>query len=113
MSKIREILDNLSTEQYKMMIGEKSCQPLTETFSKKRVVHPGANGQMVPPVKQQEIWLEYMQRKGDKSKKKAVYILLSFYFYLLFFAYIQAKFLAVLQVVPSVHLPLDELLFFC
>ena len=70
MSKIREILDNLSTEQYKMMIGEKSCQPLTETFSKKRVVHPGANGQMVPPVKQQEIWLEYMQRKGDKSKKK-------------------------------------------
>lgn len=41
MSKIREILDNLSTEQYKMMIGEKSCQPLTETFSKKRVVHPG------------------------------------------------------------------------
>ena len=45
MSKIREILDNLSTEQYKMMIGEKSCQPLTETFSKKRVVHPGANGQ--------------------------------------------------------------------
>ena len=72
MSKIREILDNLSTEQYKMMIGEKSCQPLTETFSKKRVVHPGANGQMVPPIKQQEIWLEYMQRKGDKSKKKAV-----------------------------------------
>ena len=57
MSKIREILDSLSTEQYKMMIGEKSCQPLTETFSKKRVVHPGANGQMVPPVKQQEIWL--------------------------------------------------------
>ena len=36
MSKIREILDNLSTEQYKMMIGEKSCQPLTEAFSKKR-----------------------------------------------------------------------------
>lgn len=36
MSKIREILDNLSTEQYKMMIGEKSCQPLTETFSKKK-----------------------------------------------------------------------------
>lgn len=35
MSKIREILDNLSTEQYKMMIGEKSCQPLTEAFSKK------------------------------------------------------------------------------
>ena len=55
MSKIREILDNLSTEQYKMMIGEKSCQPLTETFRKKRVVHPGANGQMVPPIKQQEI----------------------------------------------------------
>lgn len=78
MSKIREILDNLSTEQYKMMIGEKSCQPLTETFSKKRVVHPGANGQMVPPVKQQEIWLEYMQRKGDKSKKKAVYIHIPF-----------------------------------
>lgn len=78
MSKIREILDNLSTEQYKMMIGEKSCQPLTETFSKKRVVHPGANGQMVPPVKQQEIWLEYMKRKGDKSKKKAVYIHIPF-----------------------------------
>lgn len=78
MSKIREILDSLSTEQYKMMIGEKSCQPLTETFSKKRVVHPGANGQMVPPVKQQEIWLEYMQRKGDKSKKKAVYIHIPF-----------------------------------
>ena len=78
MSKIREILDNLSTEQYKMMIGEKSCQPLTETFRKKRVVHPGANGQMVPPIKQQEIWLEYMQRKGDKSKKKAVYIHIPF-----------------------------------
>lgn len=78
MSKIREILDNLSIEQYKMMIGEKSCQPLMETFSKKRVVHPGANGQMVPPVKQQEIWLEYMQRKGDKSKKKAVYIHIPF-----------------------------------
>ena len=68
MSKIREILDSLSTEQYKMMIGEKSCQPLTETFSKKRVVHPGANGQMVPPVKQQEIWLEYMQRKGKRKQ---------------------------------------------
>lgn len=33
---------------------------------------------MVPPVKQQEIWLEYMQRKGDKSKKKAVYIHIPF-----------------------------------
>lgn len=73
MSKIREILDNLSTEQYKMMIGEKSCQPLTETFSKKRVVHPGANGQMVPPVKQQEIWLEYMQRKEIKVKESSIY----------------------------------------
>ena len=62
MSKIREILDNLSTEQYKMMIGEKSCQPLTETFRKKRVVHPGANGQMVPPIKQRVRLVKHISR---------------------------------------------------
>lgn len=70
MSKIREILDNLSNEQYEMMIGKKSIQPLTDTFSKKRVVHPGANGQVIPPLKQQEIWFEYMQKKEIKIKRK-------------------------------------------
>lgn len=78
MSKITEILNNLSSEQYKMMIGIKSENPLTKTFAKKRVVHPGTNGQIIAPPQQQQIWLEYMQMPGNKKKKKAVYIHIPF-----------------------------------
>ena len=78
MSKINEILNSLSSEQYKMMIGIKSENPLKETFAKKRVVHPGTNGQMIPVPQQQQIWLEYMQKPGNIEKKKAVYIHIPF-----------------------------------
>lgn len=78
MSKINEILNDLSSDQYKMMIGVKSGNPLTDTFAKKRVVHPGTNGQIIPPPRQQQVWLEYMQKSGDIKKKKAVYIHIPF-----------------------------------
>lgn len=78
MAKIQEILSNLTTEQYELMIGRKSEDALTQTFAKKRVVHPGTNGQVVPPPMQQDVWLEYMQMPGSTERKKAVYIHIPF-----------------------------------
>lgn len=75
---LAEFLAGISPAQYELMVGKKTDNPLTQTFAKKRVVHPGANGEKIAGEMQQATWNELMQRRGNTAEKRAAYIHIPF-----------------------------------
>lgn len=67
---------NLGDNDRKLIFGNESEDSLTKGYEKKRVVHAGAAGEVVPPEKTKQIW---MQESSEVSNaQKLVYINIPF-----------------------------------
>lgn len=75
---LEEILYGMPREQRAMMIGEKSENPLTGAFAKKRVVHPGARGEPISPADHSRVWERLTRQSADAAKPRAAYFHIPF-----------------------------------
>lgn len=75
---VEEIIEELTPEEKRLLIGSKTDNPLHEAFPKKRVVHPGATGQFIPSGIQQETWEKYMSFTTEEGTRRAAYIHIPF-----------------------------------
>lgn len=73
-----EILASLSEDEKNLMIGIKTEDPLHKAFPKKRVVHPGATGMMIPTVAREAAFNHYMEMTTLENTKRACYIHIPF-----------------------------------
>lgn len=75
---MEEVLASMTTEQYRLTVGEKSTDPLTGVFRTKRVVHPGVRGAMVLAQKWQERWRSLLADSPESNRARAAYIHIPF-----------------------------------
>ncbi|WP_432748960.1 heme anaerobic degradation radical SAM methyltransferase ChuW/HutW [Pectinatus haikarae] len=75
---ISTIIKKMSPEQYKLTIGEKSAVPLQKAFPRKRVIHPGAMGKMIPPKSYQAIWHDLLAQNNLTARQRTAYIHIPF-----------------------------------
>lgn len=75
---LQAYLDNLEEETYELMVGTGDSNALSYGFTKKRAVHPGVSGKMIPPPMAPQKWVELMEHEPDMSKKRMVYIHIPF-----------------------------------
>ena len=56
MNKIQELFEGLSEEERKLQFGYMDTQTGHVSFGKKRTVHAGVSGGMLPPTETQAVW---------------------------------------------------------
>lgn len=78
MTVLAELLKAMSPQQYALTVGEKSEEPLTGAFAKKRVVHPGVRGALVAPPRRMERWDRLMEAPADNTRPRAAYFHIPF-----------------------------------
>ena len=76
--KLEDMFSGLSDEQRQLQFGTAEGDPLTEGFPRKRVVHAGLSGQMVPPEEAQAVWNRIMETPAVKGETQAAYIHIPF-----------------------------------
>nr|WP_092072369.1 heme anaerobic degradation radical SAM methyltransferase ChuW/HutW [Dendrosporobacter quercicolus]NSL48567.1 heme anaerobic degradation radical SAM methyltransferase ChuW/HutW [Dendrosporobacter quercicolus DSM 1736]SDM40825.1 oxygen-independent coproporphyrinogen-3 oxidase [Dendrosporobacter quercicolus] len=76
-SKLKQILANMSAEQYALTVGTAAGEPLTEAFSRKRVVHAGVRGKPVMPAEWQSTWQRLVGER-PKPAERAAYLHIPF-----------------------------------
>ncbi len=75
---LQEFLARMKPERYEMLVGTGHEDALHYGFGKKRAVHPGVNGKVVPPPMASQKWVELMQSQPDMGKKRMAYIHIPF-----------------------------------
>lgn len=76
-SKLAAILRNMDSVSREWMTGRNTADPLTEGFSKRRVVHSGVKGRPIPANELQGVWKEAVNCSAC-SGRQAVYIHIPF-----------------------------------
>lgn len=75
---LEEHLASLSPEKYEMLVGTGHEDALRYGFSRKRAVHPGVNGQIIPPPMIPHAWGHLMETLPDPKRKRMAYIHIPF-----------------------------------
>ena len=57
---LEELFHSLPPEQRIFQFGAETDSPLTDAFPRKRVVHAGLHGTVVPPDESQQVWQRIM-----------------------------------------------------
>lgn len=76
-NKLRRFLDALNPQQYALVVGTASDEPLAEAFPRRRVVHAGVRGRGLRPETWQQTWQSLLQERPD-NKPRAAYIHIPF-----------------------------------
>ena len=76
--KLKDMFAADTEEQRELQFGRAANDPLTEAFPRKRVVHAGVRGEVVPPAEAQETWLRIMNTPAKKGEVQAAYIHIPF-----------------------------------
>lgn len=69
---------SLSAEERALQFGVETADPLTEAFPRKRVVHAGLQGQVLPADQAQDIWQRLMAQRPDRNRLQTAYIHIPF-----------------------------------
>lgn len=75
---LKEFLADMASERYELLLGTGAEDALSYGFTQKRAVHPGVNGQPVPPVMSQHAWSRLMKQQGAPQNKRMAYIHIPF-----------------------------------
>ena len=75
---LEDMFAAVSEEQRELQFGRASGDPLTEAFPRKRVVHAGVRGEVVPPVEAQETWRTVMNTPAKKGELQTAYVHIPF-----------------------------------
>lgn len=76
---LKEFLAQMKPERYELIVGTGNENALQYGFTKKRVVHPGMSGKMLPPPVAQQKWAELMAAEPqDKKRKRMAYVHIPF-----------------------------------
>ena len=75
---LEELFHSLSKEQQVFQFGAETDNPLAHAFPRKRVVHAGLNGTVVPPDQSQVLWNELMAKSPKQKRTQMAYIHIPF-----------------------------------
>ena len=75
---LEDMFAAVSEEQRELQFGRASGDPLTEAFPRKRVVHAGVRGEVVPPAEAQETWRTVMNTPAKKGDLQTAYVHIPF-----------------------------------
>ena len=75
---LEDMFAAVSEEQRELQFGRASGDPLTEAFPRKRVVHAGVRGEVVPPTEAQETWRTVMNTPAKKGELQTAYVHIPF-----------------------------------
>ncbi len=75
---LEELFHSLPKEQQLFQFGAETTNPLAEAFPRKRVVHAGLNGSVVPPDESQQLWQQLMAVPPKEKKIQTAYIHIPF-----------------------------------
>lgn len=75
---LQELYESLSPEQKIFQFGAETDDPLGKSFPRKRVVHAGLQGSIVPPDESQKIWNNLMSASPAKKEMQTAYIHIPF-----------------------------------
>lgn len=70
-SKLKQFLSSLDREQYELVVGTTTNDPLTAAFPKRRVVHAGVNGKGIRPDQWQQQWQELVATPAPAAPRVA------------------------------------------
>ena len=75
---LEELFHSLPSEQRIFQFGAETDSPLTDAFPRKRVVHAGLHGTVVPPDESQQVWQRIMASAPAKKDIQTAYIHIPF-----------------------------------
>ena len=75
---LEELFHSLSAEQQVFQFGADTDNPLAHGFPRKRVVHAGLHGTVVPPDESQQVWQQIMASVPKKKEIQTAYIHIPF-----------------------------------
>ena len=75
---LEDMFAAVSEEQRELQFGRASGDLLTEAFPRKRVVHAGVRGEVVPPAEAQETWRTVMNTPAKKGELQTAYVHIPF-----------------------------------
>ena len=75
---LEDMFAAVSEEQRELQFGRASGDPLTAAFPRKRVVHAGVRGEVVPPAEAQETWRTVMNTPAKKGELQTAYVHIPF-----------------------------------
>ena len=75
---LEDMFAAVSEKQRELQFGRASGDPLTEAFPRKRVVHAGVRGEVVPPAEAQETWRTVMNTPAKKGELQTAYVHIPF-----------------------------------
>ena len=75
---LEELFHSLPPEQRIFQFGAETDSPLTDAFPRKRVVHAGLHGTVVPPDESQQVWQRIMASAPAKKDIQTAYIHIPF-----------------------------------
>lgn len=70
-SKLDQLFSAMSPEQYELLVGMETNDPLRMAFAKKRVLHAGLRGSAMPQSEWQPTWRNLMQQAAPRGKRVA------------------------------------------
>lgn len=69
--KLNQLFSAMSPEQYELLVGMETNDPLCSSFIKKRVLHAGLRGKAMQPEEWQPTWQDAMSRSATPGKRVA------------------------------------------
>ncbi len=78
MYKLKDMFAADTEEQRMLQFGTAAADALTEGFPRKRVVHAGIQGEIVPPAEAQDVWQRIMNTPAKQGEVQAAYIHIPF-----------------------------------
>ena len=78
MYKLKDMFAADTEEQRMLQFGTAAADALTEGFPRKRVVHAGIQGKIVPPAESQDVWQRIMNTPAKQGEVQAAYIHIPF-----------------------------------
>ncbi|MEX5285998.1 heme anaerobic degradation radical SAM methyltransferase ChuW/HutW [Selenomonas sputigena] len=78
MYKLKDMFAADTEEQRMLQFGTAAADALTEGFPRKRVVHAGIQGKIVPPTEAQDVWQRIMNTPAKQGEVQAAYIHIPF-----------------------------------
>ena len=78
MYKLKDMFAADTEEQRMLQFGTAAADALTEGFPRKRVVHAGVQGKIVPPAEAQDVWQRIMNTPAKQGEVQAAYIHIPF-----------------------------------
>ena len=78
MYKLKDMFAADTEEQRMLQFGTAAADALTEGFPRKRVVHAGIQGKIVPPAEAQDVWQRIMNTPAKQGEVQAAYIHIPF-----------------------------------